>query len=127
MNDRTKTIGFAASVLAAGVTATAAMAAPGGVSSPTAQRLVGTVGPGFTITLTSAGAPVKHLRAGGYEVVVRDRSPIHNFDLFGPGARRKTDVAKAGTVVWKVTLKPGLYRFQCDPHKQFMKGSFKVS
>lgn len=126
-NRRITIAGSAASVLAAGTVAAAAIAAPAQVAAPAAKRLVGTVGPGFTITLTSGGAAVKHLRAGTYDVVVRDRSPIHNFDLAGPGVRRKTDVAKTGTTVWKVTLKPGLYRFVCDPHKQFMKGSFTVS
>jgi plastocyanin len=31
------------------------------------------------------------------------------------------------TVVWHVTLRKGTYKYVCDPHATFMKGSFTVS
>ena len=52
-------------------------------ASPT---LTGTVGPGFTITLTKGGKKVTRLSAGRYQLVVRDRSTIHSFVLEGPGS-----------------------------------------
>lgn len=87
-----------------------------------------TVGPGHTITLkTSAGATIRTLTAGRpYNVVVRDRSDIHNFRLTGPGVSRATGVAFTGTTTWKVTFRVGTYSFKCDPHAD-MRGSFKAS
>ena len=38
-----------------------------------------------------------------------------------------TDVGFVGDKTVTVTLKKGTYKFVCDPHKSFMKGSFKVS
>jgi plastocyanin len=91
-------------------------------------KLVGTVGPGFTISLTKGGKAVKVLKPGTYRITVRDRSSVHDFHLVGPGVNKKTGVSFKGTVVWKnVKLKKGTYRFVCDPHASQMKGSFKVS
>jgi plastocyanin len=91
-------------------------------------RLVGTVGPGFTITLrTAAGGAVRSARAGLYTIVVRDRSRMHNFHLVGPGVNRRTAVAFRGTVTWRVRLRRGAtYRFVCDPHARGMRGSVRV-
>jgi plastocyanin len=89
--------------------------------------LVGTVGPGFTIGLTNAGAAVKTLKAGSYEITVDDKGSIHNFHLFGPGVDEKTDVAATGTVTWTVKLEKGAYTYQCDPHAASMNGSFTVN
>lgn len=90
-------------------------------------RLVATVGPGFTISLSKGGKKVKTLKRGTYRITVRDRSVMHNFHLSGPSANRKTRVPFSGTVVWRnVKLKNGTYRFVCDPHRRTMKGSFKV-
>jgi hypothetical protein len=89
--------------------------------------LQGSVGPGFTISLKLDGKPVKSLKAGKYTIVVSDRSRIHNFHLTGPGVNKSTSVTKSGPTTWTLTLKAGTYRFQCDPHKSRMKGSFKVS
>lgn len=91
-------------------------------------KLVATVGPGFTISLSKSGKAVKTLKAGTYRVTVRDRSPMHNFHLSGPGFNKATGVPTSGTTVWRnVKLKKGTYRFVCDPHRSTMKGSFKVS
>jgi plastocyanin len=89
--------------------------------------LNGTVGPGFTITLTKAGKKVTKLKAGTYSFKINDKSGIHNFHLTGPGVDKKTSVGGTGTSTWKLKLKKGTYKFVCDPHKSFMKGSFTVS
>ena len=93
----------------------------------TAGTLNGTVGPGFTITLTQDGAPVESLPAGTYEIVVDDKADVHNFHLTGPGVDQMTEVGETGTVTWVVTLEAGEYTFQCDPHASSMNGSFTVS
>lgn len=106
-----------------------ALAAPR--HAPAAVRstvLRGTVGPGFTITLkTAQGRLVTKLKPGTYSIRVRDLSPIHNFHLFGPGVNKLTSVQNTGSVTWTVRLKPGVYRYRCDPHRTIMHGSFSVS
>ena len=105
----------------------AALAAPAAFARPAASTLVATVGPGFTITLTSGGKKVTTLKAGTYTIKVADKSSIHNFHLTGSGVNKKTSVAAKVNTTWKVVLKKGTYKFVCDPHKSFMKGSFTVS
>jgi plastocyanin len=92
-----------------------------------APKLVGTVGPGFTITLTKGGKKVTKLMHGSYTIVINDKSPIHNFHLKGPGLNKSTGVTQSGTTTWKVKFRKGTYKFVCDPHASAMKGSFKVS
>jgi plastocyanin len=87
----------------------------------------GTVGPGFTITLTKGGKKVTALKAGTYTFKIADKSSIHNFHLTGPGLNKKTSVGGTGNSTWTVKLKKGTYKYQCDPHATIMKGSFKVS
>ena len=99
-----------------------ALAAP----APAATRLVATVGPGFTITLTKGGTKVRTLKPGAYTISVRDKSSSHNFALRGPGVTKSTSVAFVGTKTWTVTLKKGTYRYVCTPHADLMKGSFTV-
>jgi plastocyanin len=113
--------------LAAVALLTAATLAGSGSAVPP-PKLVGTVGPGFTITLMAAGKKVTTLKAGTYVMTVVDKSNIHDFHLMGPGVNKKTSVA--GTVSaqqWPLTLKKGTYRYQCDPHAAAMKGSFTVT
>jgi PASTA domain-containing protein/copper binding plastocyanin/azurin family protein len=81
---------------------------------------------GTNIALTMNGSPVTHLAAGTYTITVHDNSTFHDFHLTGPGVDRKTDVDFKGTQTWTVTLTDGVYRFVCDPHASFMKGSFTV-
>ena len=81
----------------------------------------GTVGPGFTIKL--AKMPTK---AGKAKIVVADLSSEHNFHLTGPGVNVATPLGGKGTKTFTVTLKKGTYTFVCDPHKSFMKGSFRI-
>ena len=90
-------------------------------------RLVGTVGPGFTITLKKSGAKVTKLKASKYSITVNDLSSSHNFHLTGPGVNKTTSVSGTGKTTWTVTLQKGkTYRFVCDPHATIMKGSFKT-
>jgi plastocyanin len=60
-------------------------------------------------------------------ITIRDRSPIHNFHLTGPGVDKKTSVPAVHTTKWTVTLKKGIYRFVCDPHRTIMHGILKVT
>jgi plastocyanin len=117
---RSRTLKIA--LLAAVIAALAVPAAQ--ASTPT---LKGTVGPGFTITLTMAGKKVAKLKAGTYKVVASDKANIHDFHLKGPGVDKTTSVAGTGTKTWTLKLKKGKYTYVCDPHASSMKGSFTVS
>ena len=98
------------------------LVAAGSASSKTAPKLIGTVGPGFTIKMAT-----KPTKAGKIKLVVSDKSSQHNFHLTGPGVNVKTSVGQSGTKTFTITLKKGTYKFMCDPHASFMKGSFKVT
>ncbi|HST14242.1 MAG TPA: plastocyanin/azurin family copper-binding protein [Gaiellaceae bacterium] len=113
-------VALAATVALLGVLAIPAALA----ATPT---LNGTVGPGFTITLKKSGKKVTKLKAGTYTFKISDKSNIHNFHLTGPGVDKKTSVGAKTNVTWKLKLKKGTYKYVCDPHKSFMKGSFTVS
>jgi plastocyanin len=107
----------------------AALLVPAALAAPKATKgsLVATDGPGFTITVTKGGKKVTSLPAGTYTIKVQDKSNIHDFHLTGPGVNKKTTVGAVATYTWKVTLKKGTYKYVCDPHASFMKGSFTVS
>jgi hypothetical protein len=63
-----------------------------------------------------AGAPVTTLKAGTYQVKIKDTSKIHNFHLSGPGGiDLETAVPEVTEVTWPVTLTAGTYTFECDP------------
>jgi plastocyanin len=101
--------------------------ADGSASPAQSTKLVGTVGPGFSIVLADAqGTRVTRLDPGTYDVEVRDLSPEHNFRLTGPGVTRFTGIEEQGTESWTVTLTDGTYRFLCDPHSSQMRGTFAV-
>jgi Copper binding proteins, plastocyanin/azurin family len=90
-------------------------------------KLVGTDGPGFTITLKKTGKKVTKVKAGKYSITVNDLSTMHNFHLTGAGVNKKTSVGGKGKTTWTVTLQKGkTYRFRCDPHASQMKGSFRT-
>jgi plastocyanin len=102
-----------------------ATSAPAGAQQN--PQLTGTVGPGFTISLTNAsGARVTQLDPGTYDITVRDLSIEHNFHLRGPGVDRSTEVEFVGTMTWTVTFVEGRYTYVCDPHATDMRGSFIV-
>jgi Copper binding proteins, plastocyanin/azurin family len=95
----------------------------------TVDSLTGTVGPGFTISLTTAdGGPLGTLAPGTVELNVEDLAPDHNFHLTGPGGVDvKTEVGGQGTSNFQVELQAGTYSFVCDPHASTMNGSFEVA
>jgi plastocyanin len=106
------------------VLAALAVAATANASTP---RLVGEVGPSFSIEVTKGGKDVKTLTAGTYLIKVEDKASIHNFHLIGPGVNKSTGVGFTGDQTWKVKLRPGKYTYQCDPHASAgMKGTFRV-
>jgi plastocyanin len=109
------------------VAALAALALVASSAQAATPKLVATDGPGFTITLTKLGKKVTTLKHGTYKIVVNDKSNSHNFRLKGNGLNKSTGVSFVGTKTWIVTLKVGTYKFVCDPHAGFMKGSFKVT
>lgn len=104
---------------AALVIPTAATPAPGTV-------LVGTVGPGPTITLKKGSKRVTVLKAGKYTVRVSDKSDDHSFAF--KGALRKTVTTEdfVGTKTVTVIFRKGKVTYFCAPHASFMKGAFTV-
>ncbi len=112
----------------AGLALTVAAAGNAGTAAAH-KKLVGEVGPGFKIEVTTpADKDVKTLKAGTYTIVVEDKASIHNFHLIGPGVNKSTSVAFVGKKTWTLTLRRGRYTYQCDPHAtQGMKGTFRVT
>ena len=118
-------VGLAASLLgvliaAALLFSVTAQAAP--------QKLVGTVGPGFTISLkTAAGKRVTGLTRGTYRLTVKDRSDEHNFVVRGPGVSKTvTGVDFVGTKTVTIRFGSGNYAFVCAPHADEMRGGISV-
>jgi plastocyanin len=109
------------------ILATAALALMLAAPASSATALTGTVGPGFTISLTAGGKKVSKLKAGTYTLKISDKSNIHDFHLTGPGVNKTTSVGGTGSQTWTLKLKKGTYHYQCDPHASFMNGSFTVS
>jgi hypothetical protein len=118
-----RTVGVAAALAASTVALLVA-----GTGSAAPPNVVGTVGPGFTISLQFGGKPVTTLRAGvPYRIVVSDLSSIHNFRLRGPGVNRElTTVPFTGSKSIVIRLRKGVHSFVCDPHAGVMHGSFRV-
>ena len=112
----------------AGLAVVAALAVAVPFASAAPPKLVGTVGPGFTISLTKGGKKVKTLKPGKYTFVINDRASVHNFNLDGPNGFEKvfTSVPFTGTKKVTLTLKRGKYKFYCRPHESFMFGRFVV-
>ncbi len=94
-------------------------------STPT---LVGTDGPGFTITLKLGGKAVTTLKAGTYRFVIHDKASIHGWSLDGPHGFAKdiSAVPFVGTKTITLKLKAGAYKFYCPPHEPTMFGRFTV-
>jgi plastocyanin len=93
------------------------------------MELQGETGPGFTIEVMQNGADADEVKAGTYTLKVEDKSEMHNFHLIGPGVDEEvTDVPFVGEKEVTVTLQPGMYTYQCDPHAASgMKGTFEVT
>ena len=112
-----------------GLVALLALASTGiAVAADAPSQLLGTVGPGFTITLRDAqGNPVSRVLPGEYDLEVDDRSELHNFHLSGPGGVDvSTEVDAVGKQTFRVTLVDGRYSFVCDPHSTQMSGTLDV-
>lgn len=109
-----------------GTTTEAGTTEDGGSGSNT---LTGETGPGFTIEVSMDGEDAESVPAGTYTLEVEDKSEMHNFHLIGPGVDEEvTDPAFVGEKSVEVTLEPGTYNYQCDPHAaQGMKGTFTVT
>jgi plastocyanin len=117
--------GLSLALLSLVAAATLVLSASAGAA---AKVVNGSVGPGFTISLTSGGKRVTSLKAGTYRFDVSDRSSMHDFHLSGPGVNKViTAVSFQGRRSVTIKLKRGTYRYVCDPHASFMKGSFRVS
>ena len=112
-------------VLAA-LTATLVVVTSASAGSP--PKLVGTVGPGSTITLTQGGKKVTKLTAGKYTFVITDNSSMHSYGLDGPNGFAKdfTSVPFKGTRTFTITLRKGKYKIYCEPHESSMFGYFVV-
>ena len=111
------------SMFATLVTAVAVLAANAAAATP---KLTASVSDPLNISLKQGTKKVTSLKAGKYAIVVKDTAADHNFHLTGPGVNKMTSVAGKSTTTWTVTLKKGTYKYVCDPHKSFMKGSFTV-
>src|SRR5581483_177856 len=97
-------------ILLVAVAAAVALVVAGVVqAAPRVGKLSGTVGPGFTISMSKKRVP-----HGKYVITIRDKAGIHNFHLTGPGVNKSTSISGTGTFTWRVTLKKGTYRFVCD-------------
>ena len=119
-----KLVATAATIALLGVLAIPAALA----ATPT---LVGTDGPGFTITLTKGGKKVSKLKAGTYVFKIADKSSIHNFTIErekgGKIEKELTDTSFQGKKTVTVTLKKGSWKFYCSSHESQMFGFFKVT
>jgi hypothetical protein len=91
--------------------------------------LLGSVGPGFEISVTTATRQAPGtLSPGTWELQVDDKSSAHNFHLTGPGGVDvSTEVGGSGTETFEVELEPGTYSFVCDPHASSMNGTLEVA
>jgi len=125
-------VAVVAAVVVAAVTAAvpAALAKNGGQASTGKDRfdLKGEVYQSFKIEMKNkANRPLKTVKAGTYRIKIEDKSAIHNFHLTGPGVNKSTFISRVGETTWTVRLKPGKYKFFCDPHRSTMRGSFRVT
>jgi hypothetical protein len=111
-------IGRLSLIVIAGTAAIALVSAMAAPASSDAMRLLGTTGPGRTITLKKDGKELLYLKQGRYAITVRDRSPKHGFRLtsnFGLNIR-VTSVRFVGRKTVTVTLKPSVYYYWCPAH-----------
>jgi plastocyanin len=108
------------------IAATAAAAALGQGRGATVTNLKGTVGPGYSISLTKAGKKVKTLKPGMYKITVTDKSSMHNFTL---EKETKPNIEKhisgtgfKGTKTITVKLVKGHWKYYCSVHEPQMYG-----
>ena len=104
------------------VAAALLLAATASSKTQTIPTLVGTTGPGFTITLTWKGKAVKSLHAGTYKFVIHDKAAIHSYTVGKEKGANKADYAITsvpfiGTKSRTIKLTPGTWKFYCVPHE----------
>jgi plastocyanin len=118
----TASLGLAASIAAVVFLVPAQAATP---------KLVGTVGPGYTIVLKKGTTKVKTLKAGKYTFVITDKASIHNFTLEqekgGKFEKTLTGTSFQGKKTVTVTLKKGKWKYYCSIHEPQMFGFFTVT
>lgn len=117
-------------VALAGIATALAVAGTALSQGQSAPKLVGTVGPGYTINLTKAGAKVTTLKAGMYKFVISDKSSLHNFTIEqekgGKFEKHLTGTSFTGPKTVLVTLKRGKWKYYCSVHESMMFGFFTV-
>jgi len=115
-------------LVAASIAAAVFLVPASAMSTP---KLVGTVGPGYSIVLKKGTTKVKTLKAGKYTFVVTDKSPIHNFTLEretgGKIEKVLTGTGFQGKKTATVALKPGKWKYYCSVHESQIFGFFKVT
>jgi hypothetical protein len=92
--------------------------------------LIGTVRANATIDLRHPnGDLVTTIAPGTYDLEIHDQTSSHNFHLTGPGVDKRTEVPEVVTVTWEdVVLAAGsTFSYVCDPHSDFMNGSFTTT
>jgi hypothetical protein len=111
------------------VATTLTVAAVAFASTNAKPTLIGTVGPGFTISVTLNGKKVTKVKAGTYKLVIHDKASIHAFSLDGPHGYAKdfTTVPFVGTKTFTLKLVPGTYKAYCPPHEPTMFQHFSVT
>ena len=118
---------LAAAVLAAMLFLVSAQAS----SSMATPKLVGTVGPGFGITLKKGTKAVKTLKAGKYTFVITDKSSLHNFTLRqtkgGRFMKTLTGTTFTGMKQVTLTLKKGSWKAFCTVHPTAVVKTFTVT
>jgi len=131
MSRSTTARGAALAVATAAAALVAALPAGAAPAAAATGKLSGVVGPGFSISLTQGGKPVKALKAGTYTITVSDKATVHNFVLEqqtgGSFSKEITTVPFTGTKTVTVTLAKGTYKYYCAPHESGMFGEFTVA
>ena len=84
---------------------------PAGPKPAAIRQLRGAITASRTIVLRYGNAAIKTVKAGTYDVLIRDSSKADRFRLRGPGVNRSTGVAFTGQVKWRVRLAKGVYRY----------------
>jgi len=124
-------LGIAHRVALALVLSGATSATAGPTANPILFATVGT-NDGLDIDLADANAVhVSRLTPGTYDIVVRDRSRLHNFHLASnddPTVDFRTELDFVGEQTFTVTFRDETrYAYACEPHWQTMNGEFFVS
>jgi hypothetical protein len=116
------------SLLVAASIAAVVFLVPAQASTP---KLVGTVGPGYTIMLKKGTAKVKTLKTGKYTFVITDKAAIHNFTLEqekgGKFEKMLTGTSFQGKKTVTLTLKKGKWKYYCSIHESQIFAFFTVT